>query len=276
MPTGSMPAGSLSAGSLSAGSPGATQPAGSLPAASHSRRVPTLIGCAHGTRARAGRDVVRQLLGMVSTLVDAPVREAFVDVQAPAVADVVDDLAEPSRSTRDESDPMCVVVPVLLSTGYHVRHDIASAVAGRAATATGPLGPDPRLARVMAERLREAGWTGDAPLVMAAAGSSDPAGVAMVEQQRDLLAQELGVSPESIVIGYAAAASPDVATAVAQARGRGPVAGGSVAVASYMLAPGHFQRVVEESGAEVVAAPLGAHPLVAEIVAERYLSAIGS
>ena len=53
------------------------------------------------------------------------------------------------------------------------------------------------------------------------------------------------------------------------------VAGGEpVAVASYLLAPGFFQRRVEESGADVVTGPVAPHPLVVEIVLARYRAAL--
>lgn len=231
--------------------------------------APVLIGCAHGTRFRTGRDVIRELLVMTAERVGAPVRESFVDIQAPAIDDAVAANARASDATRHDSPIEAVVVPVLLSTGYHVRKDIGSAVAGRTAVAAPPLGPDGRLAAVMAERLLEAGLTEGDTVVMAAAGTSDPDGLAMVEEMRDLLAETLGAE---IGLGYVAASEPDVATAVALAREGGA---GRVVVASYMLAPGHFQKKLEGAGADVVAAPLGAHPLVAEIIADRYRSAVG-
>ncbi|MDO5661759.1 MAG: uroporphyrinogen-III C-methyltransferase [Brachybacterium sp.] len=239
--------------------------------------APVLIGCAHGTRVRGGRDVIRDLLVMAAARVDAPVRESFVDIQAPAIQDAVAAHAGPSDATRTDHPVSAVVVPVLLSTGYHVRTDIGGAVRGRTAVATEPLGPDPRLATVMVERLREAGLREGDQVVMAAAGTSDPDGLAMVEQMRDLLAERLGTE---VGLGYVAASEPDIATAIARVREDGPEpvdgeAPRRVVLASYMLAPGHFQKKIERSGADVVAAPLGTHPLVAEIIADRYRAAVG-
>src|SRR5579875_506686 len=68
-----------------------------------------------------------------------------------------------------------VVVPLLLSIGYHSAVDIPEAV-GPGCEVTPPLGPDPRLAAAVADRLREAGWQVGAAagaVVLAAAGSSD-------------------------------------------------------------------------------------------------------
>ena len=47
-------------------------------------------------------------------------------------------------------------------------------------------------------------------------------------------------------------------------------------VASYVLAPGHFHDLVSAAGADAVSAPLGDHPLVAEIALERYETALGA
>jgi sirohydrochlorin ferrochelatase len=65
---------------------------------------------------------------------------------------------------------------------------------------------------------------------------------------------------------------PTVADAVAAARASAP--GGPVTVASYLLAPGFFQRRLEESGADVVTGPVAPHPLVVDLVLARYRSAL--
>ena len=236
---------------------------------------PVLIGCAHGTRDRAGRDVVRAIMMRVrSTMPGTVVREAYVDVQEPEVGDVVRETAGPVevlRTRETEDAPEAVVVPLLLSTGFHVGHDIEAAIAGHRAVSAGPLGPDPRLAAVMADRLREAGLAEDDAVVMAVAGTRNRAGQAMAREMLPLLSAELG---REVSIGFIAAAQPSVADAVTAARAGLP-AGGRVAVANYLLAPGHFQKALADCGADIVAEPLGDHPLIAEIVADRYEAAIG-
>jgi hypothetical protein len=47
-----------------------------------------------------------------------------------------------------------------------------------------------------------------------------------------------------------------------------------VAVASWLLAPGLFQRALAESGADVVAEPLAAHAAVAELAVARYTAVL--
>ena len=69
------------------------------------------------------------------SLSDVDPNAAFVDVQPPTVVDVVASLAAEGRPA--------VVVPLLLSGGYHVHVDIAGAVAAHPrAVSARPLGPD--------------------------------------------------------------------------------------------------------------------------------------
>ncbi|WP_425954259.1 uroporphyrinogen-III C-methyltransferase [Xylanimonas sp. McL0601] len=233
--------------------------------------VPALVGCAHGTHHRAGRDVVRAILGRVSAaLPGVEVREAYVDVQEPHPAEVVRGLCGADAVSTRDGVPRAVVVPLLLSAGFHVTSDIGAAVAGTTAVATGPLGPDPRLAQVLAERLAEAGAQADDGVVLAVAGTRDSEGREHGLAMGDLLAERLG---REVTVGFVAAAKPSVPAAVEAARA-GAVSG-RVAVASYLLAPGYFHGLLAEVGADVVAAPLGDHPLVADLVVDRYRAAAG-
>ncbi|GAB3812045.1 hypothetical protein GCM10028820_04310 [Tessaracoccus terricola] len=235
---------------------------------------PVLVGCSHGTNDPAGRAVVRGILDDVRALrPDLEVREAFVDVQRPEVADVVSAVVAPGDECRD-----AVVVPLLLSAGYHVGVDIAEAVAPRgddagSASAAGPLGPDPRLVDILMDRLAAAGTRPFDAVVVAAAGSSRLDAAADVAQ---VVAAVRRRHRGPVSVGYGAIAQPSVADAVAAARaGLGHVphpldAAPRVVVASYLLAPGHFHDRLLTAGADVVSAPLGPDPRLAEIVVERY------
>jgi len=221
---------------------------------------PVLVGCSHGTDSLKGRAVVRSILASVADArPDLVVREAFVDVQEPAVADVVVSAAELGLTS--------VVVPLLLSVGFHVRVDIAAAVEGRPATAAAPLGPDPRLVEVLVDRLVEAGLAPDDAVVLAAAGSTDPTAAAAVEEVAAGLAARLG---RPVTVGYGAGSTPRVPEAVAAARA---TARGRVVVASYLLAPGFFHDRVLDAGADVVSAPLAPDDRIVAIVLDRYASA---
>jgi sirohydrochlorin ferrochelatase len=228
---------------------------------------PVLIACAHGTRNPTGRRLVAELaLAARSLRPGLETTAAFVDVQPPTVVDVVAGLSAAGRPA--------VVVPLLLSGGYHVHVDIAGAVAGAAGTvAARPLGPDPRLVEVLHDRLVSAGADPRDPrtaVVLAAAGSSDVRAVADVESTADLL-QRTGAGP--VTTGYGSAASPTVPDAVAAARRAGAE---RVVVASYLLAPGHFHDKLAGAGADVVTTPLLPDDRIAAVLLDRYDVALES
>jgi sirohydrochlorin ferrochelatase len=225
---------------------------------------PTLLAVAHGSKHPAATATIKALATEVERL--APV----LDIQVAFVQDAAPSLP----AALDAAGPDVVIVPLLLSTGYHLTTDIAGAATaidtaitagGRLAPrVAGPLGPDPLLVTALTGRLAEAGVPDGTPLVLAAAGSSDPQAAGEVREQADLLAAERGVQ---VAIGYAAAGQPTVSEAVAQLRAS---TGQPVAVATYLLAPGLFYDRLTQSGADWVTAPLGAHPAVAALIIDRY------
>jgi sirohydrochlorin ferrochelatase len=225
---------------------------------------PDLVVCGHGTKDAEGRAAVAALVDEVATLVPGvTVREAYVDVHGPAVADVV-----ASVPHRPGSGPSGVVVPALLAAGHHVRVDLAEAVRGRPdVVVAGALGPDDRLVDVLLERMGDAGVRDDADVLLAAAGSSDASARADAAEVARRLAERRG-SPVSIA--FAVGAEPTVAQSVVRA----VHAGRPVAVVSYLLARGHFQRRLEGCGADVVTAPLLPDPRVARVVVDRYRAAV--
>jgi CbiX len=72
-------------------------------------------------------------------------------------------------------------------------------------------------------------------------------------------------------LGFAATGDPSVDNAVAAARRGGAR---RVVVASYLLADGLFQQRLLASGADVVSQPLGTHPGLARLVANRFRRAV--
>ncbi len=224
---------------------------------------PVLVATAHGTGSAAGRGAVGALVAAVARRrPDLVVRAAFVDVQPPTPARVLEQMQErPSR-----------LVPLLLSAGYHVLVDLTEAVAtSPTATLVSALGPDPRLAGLLHERLVEAGLRDDDVVVMAAAGSTQASAVADCEQ----VARELAaLIDRPVTPAYLSAAEPRLDVAVAAAREAGA---GRVVVASYLLAPGFFADLAARSGADVATSPLlPAHATppaaLVDIVLDRYLS----
>src|SRR4051794_29470860 len=109
---------------------------------------PALIAVAHGTRDQAGIHDIQRLVELVrQARPDVRVRLGWLELAEPLLPEALAECSGPA-----------VVVPLLLSTGYHVKTDIAAAVAGRPGTAVaGQLGPDPRIAAAVLDRLREAG-----------------------------------------------------------------------------------------------------------------------
>lgn len=221
---------------------------------------PVLVGCSHGTDSITGRAAITSILDDVRRArPDLDVREAFVDVQTPEVGDVV------AGALADAG--AAVVVPLLLSAGFHVHVDIAAAVEPAGAAASGALGPDPRLVAVLVDRLTAAGaGVGDA-VVLAAAGSSDPRAADAVEEVARGLRAAWPHGPVSV--GYGAGAQPSVPDAVAAARASRS-AGGRVVIASYLLAPGFFHDRLLVAGADVVTAPLAPDTRLADVVLDRY------
>ncbi len=223
-----------------------------------------LVVCAHGTRDPSGRETVSAVVAAVAQrLPDVSVLEAYVDVHGPEVGRVVSGL--PAGDTVAG-----VVVPLLLAGGYHVHVDIAQAVASRSdVLATGALGPDERLVDLLVDRLRDAGAQPGDAVVLAPAGSSD----SRAQADSADMALRLGRAWDGpVTIGYAAGPQPTVADAVAAARYS--AGGGRVSVASYLLAPGFFQRRIEEARADTATAPLAPDQRLVDIVVDRYREAL--
>jgi sirohydrochlorin ferrochelatase len=222
--------------------------------------MPTLVAVAHGTRDPAGPEAIANLLDQVRRrLPGVDIITAWVELVSPGLDEVMSGMERPT-----------VVVPLFLSTGYHVSTDVPAAVAlSRSPVhAAAPLGPDRHLARATAARLHEAGalW-GDA-IVLAAAGSTDPAGLADVERAAELLRAEWG---PRVTHACLSGGGPKLPVAVEYLRHTGA---DRVCVAPYLLAPGRFSRRVTDlasaAGATMVAPVLGGHRFVTDLVVLRY------
>lgn len=216
-------------------------------------KKPPLVAVAHGSSYPAAAETVTALARNVTRL--APV----IDIRVAFVQHAEPSLPQALAQAGDNA----IVVPLLLSTGYHLTTDIA----GTAKRVAGPLGPDQLLVTALMSRLAEAGVPGGVGIVLAATGSSDPKAADQIAAQADLLAAELDAP---VIAAFAASGQPSVEDAVARLRDstRGPVA-----VASYLLAPGLFHDRLAKSGADWVTAPLGDHPAVAALVIDRYRTA---
>ena len=207
---------------------------------------PALIACAHGTSSPTGAASVAALVSAVrDRLAPTPVLDAFVDVQSPT----------PSQALHDH--PSAVIVPLLLSPGYHVHVDLAEAAETRPGTiVTAAMGPSSAVTEVLVQRLAELDppLGTDDVLVLAAAGSSDDRAVAATAAQAQELARALALPDDAVHVGYARASQPALPALLTELRTR--YAGQRIVLSAYLLAEGHFLDYLHGLDADVVAAPL--------------------
>ena len=194
------------------------------------------------------------------------VRLGHVDVQQPDVAASLDAIPE--------ATPV-VIVPLLLSAGYHVRVDLRQQSAGRDGVVIAPaLGPDPRLVDVLLARLAPLAPAPDDEIVLAVAGSSDDRANEDCREIGRMLGTRLG---RDVRVGFLAAADPRLDVAVAEAVAS---AAPRTVVANYLLAPGYFHDLAVRMAADAPVAPplLGDDEPAAQlvdIVVDRYREAAG-
>lgn len=222
-----------------------------------------LAGFSHGTSSPLGQRLVASLMAAVAAaLPEHETRLGFVDVQQPDIEATFDSV---------ESAASVVVVPLLLSAGYHVHVDLRRAVRAqveRSTVLTGALGPDERLTAVLVRRLAEAGLRSEDALVLSVAGSSDRRAIADCEVVAAQLAEATG---HEVTLGYLSAAEPRLVDAVNAAR----QSGRRVVVSSYLLAPGYFHDLAVAGGGDVTTAPLLAEyeespQELVDVVLDRY------
>ena len=224
--------------------------------------VPALVAISHGTSSPVGQRAVAALVDAVAGAHgDLAVSGGFVDVQQPDV--------EASLDALDDRLP-AVVVPLLLSAGYHVHVDLRDelAVAPRPTALAPALGPDDRLVAVLRRRLRELGLRDGDGVVLACAGSSDARAVADCHEMGARLSAALGLR---VRVGFISAATPRLADAVEAER----AVAQRVVVSTYLLAPGYFTDLAHDAGADAATPPLlvdGEAPPaeLVDLVVDRY------
>ncbi|MGI8666535.1 MAG: sirohydrochlorin chelatase [Jatrophihabitans sp.] len=224
---------------------------------------PTLIAVAHGTADPHGLAEIRRLVNIVRTMrPDVPIELCWLERAEPRFADLLASLTGP-----------VVVVPTLLSTGYHVKVDITAVAAARPdTTVASPLGPDPRITRVVLERLLAGRGPDQEDVVLFSAGSSDPEALTQLTTVAQQLQRELHLAEGS-----------DYATVHPRMLANNPAWRAGLPrycdAANYLLAPGVFNDVLRahaerELSSGYIAAPIGAHPQVAAVLCDRYDEAV--
>ncbi|MEV8373680.1 CbiX/SirB N-terminal domain-containing protein [Kribbella sp. NPDC056861] len=216
-----------------------------------------LVAAAHGTADPRGIRAVHELVRLMGQLrPELPISLGFVDVDVPALPGLVDRVVADSNQA--------VVVPLLLSSGYHTSVDIAREAARRPSQVqtAAALGPDPVLADVLVDRLRACVDLGGVDrVVLAAAGSSDRRALLDCSATAALLAERID---RPVEVGCISGAGERLGAVLARSTGR-------VAVATYLLAPGFFaDRARRIAGCLPISAPLGADPRIAALALHRY------
>jgi sirohydrochlorin ferrochelatase len=205
---------------------------------------PRLLVVAHGTASEAGVANTAQVIDAVRVArPDITVDVCFLDVAAPRLADALDD-----RPT--------VVVPLLLSTGYHVQTDIPAIVDGRAHVRVARhLGPHQLLTDALVDRLGDVPAEADVALV-GAGSSRHEAAVELAEAGR-LLAARLARPVRVLTLADEL---------------RDELSPGPVRVATYLLAEGRFVSTLRAAldGIGTAAPPIGVHPALVQLVWARY------
>src|SRR5271155_4397285 len=209
------------------------------------RVVTTLVLAAHGSEDRRSAANARAVANRIRFMRPGlRVRVAFCELDTPRLANVL--------------TPGAVVTPFLLADAYHARIDIPRQIAscGVAARQADVLGADDRLVAVL----------------HAAIGSTHSAANARTAQvARKLMARTQWVGATT---AFATGSGPSVAEAAGALRRRGAR---RMVVAPWFLAPGLLpDRIAKYAAAEGIpmAAPLGAHRLVAETVLDRFDEAV--
>lgn len=224
--------------------------------------APPLILTAHGSadpRSSATTYAIAAGIRLLRPSVD--VRVAFCEQNEPGLLTVLGGLDRPG-----------VVTPLLLASAFHARTDIPSMIreSGAEVFQAETLGEDPRLIRVLRQRLVESGVfaSSSVGVLVVAVGSSHAAANARTAFVADAL--RAGTRWAGVEIAYATGPEPTVLEGIARLRSTGAR---RIVLAPWFIAPGRITDRVSaiacREGLEMTA-PLGAHQLVAATVLDRY------
>jgi sirohydrochlorin ferrochelatase len=169
-----------------------------------------------------------------------------------------------------------VITPFLLASAYHARVDIPGMVAetGADVQQADVLGEDDRLIRVLRERILEAGISRldrHVGVVVTAVGSTR--GDANARSSRVAGMLESGTN-WTAAVAFATGPRPTLTETAGRLRRCGAT---HLVIAPWFLAHGRITDRVAEFAARsgiAMTEPLGAHPLVAETVLDRYDQAV--
>lgn len=228
-----------------------------------------LILTAHGSADPRSAATTHAVAEQVRALRPAlNVQVAFCEQNSPNLGDALSASEEPA-----------VVTPLLLASAYHARTDIPAmiAAAGADVIQADTLGEDPRLIAVMRERLAQHqihNFERGLGVLVVAVGSSHATANARTSSIADTLAR--GTRWSGVQVAYATGPQPSVLDGMEHLRRHGAR---RIVVAPWFIAPGRITdrvaAIADANGLSMVA-PLGAHPLVAETVLDRFDHAVAA
>ncbi len=227
-----------------------------------------LVIAAHGTRLPEGQQACRGLVDRVRTMLPGVrVLDCYVELDTPTIPDAV------AAGLAQDPDRHVVVVPLMLGTGGHVRHDIPEGIGtGRAqvdagqVTYTPHLGPDPRLRAAVRERIAAAlgDWTPEeTAVIFLGRGCSVPEANADHERLGRMLLEEGGYA--DVVTGFIQVARPGLSGALDRAYSHG---GRQIVVMPHYLFPGRLQRWAQQQTADWASKHPDAEVRVAEVIGD--------
>jgi sirohydrochlorin ferrochelatase len=235
------------------------------------RLVTTLVLTAHGSADPRSAANARAVAGLVTRMRPGlDVRLAFLDHSSPSLVDALGGLAGSCDA---------VVTPLLLANAYHARVDIPRQIASYAVSErvwqAGALGEDDRLVSVLRRRVAELGVSRldeTVGVLVVAIGASDPAVNARTARVAPKLLARTGWA--GATISFATRPERSLADGLGRLRRQGAR---RVVIAPWFLAlgrlPDRVRTFADGAGIEM-AAPLGAHRLVAETVLDRFDQAL--
>jgi sirohydrochlorin ferrochelatase len=235
----------------------------------------TLVLTAHGSadpRSAANAHAVANRVAWLRPGLD--VRLAFLEHSSPGLAEALTSVDGPA-----------VITPLLLANAYHARVDLPGQIAGRrpnfevrqAIWQAEVLGEDDRLVAVLRQRVAELGVSRcdeQLGVLLVAIGTSDLAVNARTARVAPKLLKGTGWA--GATTAFATRAERSLTEGLGRLRRQGAR---RVVIAPWFLAPGRVpdrvQRFAQDAGI-AMAAPLGAHRLVAETVLDRFDQALSA
>ncbi len=213
--------------------------------------APRLLAVAHGTASVTGSRTTAELADALrAERPDVRVDLCFLDVATPTLAE--------SLNAQSLTAVPTIVVPVLLSTGYHVQTDIPAAVIGMPhVSVSRHLGPHPLLIDALIDRRPDVADA--ASTVLIGAGSSRPEAAGEMAAAADMLAARLGRAVRALTV------DTDLRATLAALPA-------PIAAATYLLADGQFVTALRSALGDRGTAgdPIGVHPALVELIWTRY------